>query len=93
MAQNNKKNEEKLKAYLRKQKKKMTLNQVIKRLKTLAEAHKQVKHFAFEDAVSYLNDNSDINYPAIIVSDNPFSVSRTQKANDTKLQCLCIGFT
>jgi hypothetical protein len=57
----------------------MTLNQVIARLSYLATGHKQVKHFAYNDAVTELNDNADINYPAIIVTDNGILISRTLK--------------
>lgn len=56
----------------------MTLNQIIKRLQTLALSHKQINNFYYGDAVNYLFDN-EVNYPACIVEHSGSVISKTNK--------------
>lgn len=57
----------------------MTLNQCVKRLKSLALNHKQVKEFYFGSVLDY-TDDSDRNYPACIVElkGSNISIDQTQ---------------
>jgi hypothetical protein len=56
----------------------MTLNQVVKRLETLALGHKQINSFREGDLVDVLNER-DIDYPICLVQILPGSISRTSK--------------
>lgn len=56
----------------------LTLNQVIKRLETLALAHRQINHFFIGNIDEFLNDQ-DVQYPAIFCEVKPGSVSKTMK--------------
>lgn len=56
----------------------LTLNQIVKRLQTVALAHKQVKHFYFSDIVEWLA-NGDVVYPAVFVDMPTGQISKTDK--------------
>lgn len=56
----------------------MTLNQVIKRLETLALSHKQVNHFAFGDPIAWLEEG-DVNYAACFAECTNVTISKQQK--------------
>ena len=56
----------------------MTLNQIVKRLKSLALAHKQINHFYFGDMVQWLT-NGDVVYPAVFTDLPTAEISRGDK--------------
>lgn len=56
----------------------LTLNQVIKRLETLALSHKQINHFFIGDIDEFLDD-SDVQYPALFCEIKPSRNSRTER--------------
>lgn len=47
----------------------MTLNEVIKRLERIAQAHRQVSDFFYGNIIDYLDNKKD-NYPAIVVDNS-----------------------
>lgn len=64
----------------------MTLNQIIKRLKSLAEAHKQVNSFYYGDISEFEHQPaSDVNYPIVVVTHDTGTVSRTNKNREHNL--------
>lgn len=58
----------------------MTLNQIIARLQSIAESHKQIRTFRYGDPIPFL-EGGDLEYPACLVSILPNNnISRGQKA-------------
>jgi hypothetical protein len=56
----------------------MTLNQILKRIETIALAHKQVNRFAHGFVSDFLNNKTDL-YPAVLLQDNGASVSINER--------------
>lgn len=56
----------------------LTLNQVIKRLETLALSHRQINHFFIGDIDEFLDD-ADVVYPALFCEIKPSRNSRTER--------------
>jgi hypothetical protein len=55
----------------------MTLNQVIQRIKKIAEDHKQINSFRFGDVVEWLS-NGEIKYPACFCDLTNSTISRNE---------------
>ena len=62
----------------------MTLNQVIKRIETIALAHKQINDFREGDVVTFLKD-SDIVYPACLCQILPGRISKVDKHTTVRI--------
>jgi len=62
----------------------MTLNQVIKRIQTIALAHKQINDFREGDVITFLRD-SDVSYPACFVQILPGRISRVEKQTTVRI--------
>ena len=56
----------------------LTLNQVIKRLQTLALSHKQINHF-FIGGIDEFLDNGDVQYPAVFCEIKQGQISRANR--------------
>jgi hypothetical protein len=58
----------------------LTLNQVIKRVETLALSHKMINHF-FIGGIDEFLDDKDVQYPAIFCEIKPGNNSRTERVH------------
>jgi hypothetical protein len=63
----------------------LTLNQIIKRLETLALSHRQINHF-FIGGVDEFLDNTDVQYPAIFCEIQPGTISRSNRQTTYNFQ-------
>jgi hypothetical protein len=57
----------------------MTLNNIILRIKTIAESHKQVQRFAHGFLSDFLNDKTNV-YPGVLIQDNGGVVSISNRS-------------
>lgn len=62
----------------------MTLNEIVKRIKTIALAHKQINDFREGDVISFLKDG-DIVYPACLLQILPGRISKTEKTTTVRV--------
>jgi hypothetical protein len=70
----------------------MTFNQLINRVKTIAESHKQVQRFAHGFLSDFLTDKTD-QYPAVFLQDNGGSVSINNRAAEFNFKMFVVDLT
>lgn len=67
----------------------MTLNQIIKRIQTIALSHQQVRNFQFGEVTEFLNDRTT-EYPSVFVQDLPSALNLAGKDDTLNIKLYCL---